>query len=259
MSVDWPAVTPASAALCGLGDMGVDLGACSPVRAAEVRRPGLSARDGPPPWAQSYNLTKVGTSPLQRTNGDGSRWRLSAGGATCRRTAAASAWTGQGINSRIFLSLAFRLKHLNIKVTFCAVLRVTETGFRCSFEVKWNIFCARNYMLKVFKERNVHLVLKCLNEMPGLKNPTIRRRRGDARSSFKSRTPQERSYAECIACIVTAPQFGPGCCCCSTRSVQLQWRHLKGGTWKVAPLGMRHLWCPHYTVIQLRFKTCQKW
>ena len=47
------------------------------------------------------NLTKVGTSPflewgrptspLQWTNGDGSRWRLSAGGATCRRTAAASA------------------------------------------------------------------------------------------------------------------------------------------------------------------------
>ena len=50
---------------------------------------------------QGPNLTKVGTSPLlewgrrtsplQRTNGDGSRWRLSAGGAICRRTAAASA------------------------------------------------------------------------------------------------------------------------------------------------------------------------
>ena len=47
------------------------------------------------------NLTKVGTSPLlewgrpmsplQWTNGDGSRWRLSAGGVTFRRTAAASA------------------------------------------------------------------------------------------------------------------------------------------------------------------------
>ena len=43
------------------------------------------------------NLTKVGTSPLlewgrptsplQWTNGDGSRWRLPASGATCRRTA----------------------------------------------------------------------------------------------------------------------------------------------------------------------------
>ena len=54
------------------------------------------------------NLTKVGTSPLlewgrptsplQWTNGDGSRWRLSAGGATCRRTAAASAWMGQSSN-----------------------------------------------------------------------------------------------------------------------------------------------------------------
>ena len=51
--------------------------------------------------APGPNLTRVGTSPLmewgrptsplQRTNGDGSRWRFSAGGATCRRTAAASA------------------------------------------------------------------------------------------------------------------------------------------------------------------------
>ena len=47
-------------------------------------------------WNPGPNLTKVGSSPLQWTNGDGSRWRLSAGGATCRRTAAASAWKGQG-------------------------------------------------------------------------------------------------------------------------------------------------------------------
>ena len=53
------------------------------------------------PGLPGPNLTSVGTSPLlewgrptspiQRTNGDGSRWRFSAGGATCRRTAAASA------------------------------------------------------------------------------------------------------------------------------------------------------------------------
>ena len=115
------------------------------------------------------NLTKVGTSPLlewgrptsplQWTNGDGSRWRLSAGGVTCRRTAAAPAGMGQG-----------------------------------SYEGA--------------------VAMRPL--------------------SFKSRTQQMRSYAKCIVCIITAPLFGPGCCCCSTRSVQLQWRHL-------APLGMRHL------------------
>ena len=130
------------------------------------------------------NLTKVGTSPLlewgrptsplQWTNGDGSRWRLSAGGATCRRTAAASAWMGQA-----------------------------------SYEGA--------------------VAMRAL--------------------SFKSRTQQMRSYAECIACIVTAPLFGP--------VAQLGRSSCNGATWKVAPLGMRHL-CPHYTVIQLRFKTCLK-
>ena len=67
--------------------------------------------------------------------------------------------------------------------------------------------------------------------------------------SFKSRTQQMRSYAECIACIVTAPLFGP--------VAQLGRSSCSGATFQVAPLGMRHL-CPHYTVIQLRFKTCYK-
>ena len=67
--------------------------------------------------------------------------------------------------------------------------------------------------------------------------------------SFKSQTQQMlrmlRCYAECIAGIVTAPLFGP--------VAQLGRSSCSGATFQVAPLGMRHL-CPHYTVIQLRFK-----
>ena len=51
-----------------------------------------------------------------------------------------------------FLSLAFRLKHLNIKVTFCAVLRLDFVAVSKSNET---FFCARNYMLRVFKERAI--------------------------------------------------------------------------------------------------------
>ena len=132
----------------------------------------------PPNGHPGPNLTKVGTSPLlewgrptsplQWTNGDGSRWRLSAGGPTCRRTAAASVCMGQG-------------------------------GYEGA------------------------VAMRAL--------------------SFKSRTQQMRSHVECIACIVTAPLFSPGCCCCSTRSVQLQWRHLKGGANWHAPPMMSPLHC----------------
>ena len=44
-------------------------------------------------------------------------------------------------------------------------------------------------------------------------------------------------------------------------AAQLGRSSCSGATSKVAPLGMRHgrhLWCPHYTVIQLTFKTYQK-
>ena len=164
----------------------------------------------PPPGGPSPgpNLTKVGTSPtsgvgtsnvptsvdqwgrptspLQWTNGDGSRWRLSAGGATCRRTAAASAWMGQG-----------------------------------SYEGA--------------------VAMRVL--------------------SFKSRTQQMSSYAECIACIVTAPLLGPGCCCCSTWSVQLQWRHLQGGaTWHAPPV-LSPLHCDSVEVqnlIKIQISTTQE-
>ena len=60
-----------------------------------------------------------------------------------------------------------------------------------------------------------------------------------------------RSYAECIACIVTALLFGPGSCCCSTRSVQLQWRHLKGGATWHAPPTMSPLHCDSVEVQSL--------
>ena len=55
--------------------------------------------------------------------------------------------------SRIFLSLAFRLKHLNINVTFCAVLRLDFVAVSKSNEAFFmlEIACLRH--LKVFKER----------------------------------------------------------------------------------------------------------
>ena len=53
------------------------------------------------------------------------------------------------------VGLAFRLKHLNIKVTFCAVLRLDFVAVSKSNEAFFVFFCARNYMLKVFKERSL--------------------------------------------------------------------------------------------------------
>ena len=134
------------------------------------------------------NLTRVGTSPLlewgrptsplQRTNGDGSRWRFSAGDATCRRTAAASAWTGQGSYEVV---VAMRALVLNRERSRCA-------------------------------------------PMPNASLASSRR--------------------SCSVQAAAAVQLGRSSC--------------SGVIWKVTPLGMRRLRCPHYTVIQLRFKTCQK-
>ena len=162
------------------------------LRGAEERFE-ASSRGNLRPLAQGLspgpNLTMVGTSPLlewgrrtsplQRTNGDGSRWRLSQGGATCRRTAAVSAWTGQGSYEG---AVAMRALVLNRGRRRCAPM---------------------------------------LNA-----------------SLASSRRP-------CSVQAAAAAQLGRSSC--------------SGATWKVAPLGMRHLWCPHYTVIQLRFKTCQNW
>ena len=106
------------------------------------------------------NLTKVGTSPLlewgrptsplQWTNGDGSRWRLSAGGATCQRTAAASAWMGQGSYEGVVAMRALKAKlHYAYKVRNIGRVRPTLRFLRTV--LVWLSTCI-SYQLNIFSD-----------------------------------------------------------------------------------------------------------